>query len=195
MSGQSTEICAFNGCTRPKSFKGLCKAHYNQQYLGKPLRQLASKRPNGTPPRFSCVPCACPNPHLIGECLIVQGKKTAEGYIRVGVGYKNGVYMKMLLHRYLWEQSNGPIPDSLVIDHQCRNRACVNLNHLRVVTAKQNSLENVVGSAWQITTATTHCPRGHHYDTDNTYHYKGRRHCRICRRECHRRWLINNKLS
>lgn len=26
------------------------------------------------------------------------------------------------------------------------------------------------------------CPQGHAYDEENTYHYKGRRYCRVCKR-------------
>jgi transposase-like protein len=27
----------------------------------------------------------------------------------------------------------------------------------------------------------THCPAGHEYDEENTYHYSGQRHCKTCR--------------
>ena len=41
-------------------------------------------------------------------------------------------------HRYAWERENGPIPEGMVIDHLCWNRACVNVEHLRVITMAQN---------------------------------------------------------
>jgi hypothetical protein len=41
-------------------------------------------------------------------------------------------------HRMSWELANGPIPEGLEIDHRCLTRDCVNPDHLRVATKKQN---------------------------------------------------------
>jgi excisionase family DNA binding protein len=41
-------------------------------------------------------------------------------------------------HRYAYELLKGPVPDGLELDHMCHNRACVNPEHLRPVTTKQN---------------------------------------------------------
>jgi hypothetical protein len=48
-------------------------------------------------------------------------------------------------HRISYEIVNGPIPDGLEIDHMCHNRGCVNPEHLRAVTPKQNN-ENRAGA-------------------------------------------------
>jgi hypothetical protein len=32
----------------------------------------------------------------------------------------------------------------------------------------------------------THCPKGHLYDEENTYRWRGQRHCRACARERNR---------
>lgn len=37
-------------------------------------------------------------------------------------------------HRYAYELMRGPIPDGLSINHLCRNRGCVNPDHLEPVT-------------------------------------------------------------
>ena len=47
-------------------------------------------------------------------------------------------------HRYAWERENGPIPDGMVIDHMCWNRACVNVEHLRLATPGENQ-QNLEG--------------------------------------------------
>lgn len=41
--------------------------------------------------------------------------------------------------RYLYEQTFGKIEDKKVIDHLCRNRKCINLEHLEVVTIVENT--------------------------------------------------------
>lgn len=76
------------------------------------------------------------------------------------------------------------IPD-LVVDHICRNRACVRPDHLRQVTNSINSIENNV-SPTAINAAKTHCARGHFYTKENTYFHivggRSWRQCMDCRR-------------
>ena len=62
-----------------------------------------------------------------------------QGYGRIKVNYK-----AIRAHRFSWELHNGPIPTRMMIDHICHNRACVNPEHLRVVTHGQN-LQNQSG--------------------------------------------------
>lgn len=42
-------------------------------------------------------------------------------------------------HRAAYELANGPIPAGMMVDHRCRNRGCVNPDHLRLATNKQNA--------------------------------------------------------
>lgn len=41
-------------------------------------------------------------------------------------------------HRLAYEALVGPIPDGLMLDHTCFNKACVKPDHLRLTTCKQN---------------------------------------------------------
>lgn len=72
------------------------------------------------------------------------GAKEGQGYgqLRVG-GRANGKLLKA--HRISYELHIGPIPPGLVIDHKCRVKACVNPEHLRAITQKQNT-ENRSGA-------------------------------------------------
>ena len=42
------------------------------------------------------------------------------------------------MHRTTWELVFGPVPQDLDLDHLCRNRKCVNPDHLEPVTRKEN---------------------------------------------------------
>lgn len=91
-------------------------------------------------------------------------------------GFKRKTYLSqrasMIVHGH-------DIPEKMHVDHMCRNRSCVNPNHLRIVTSKVNTLENSV-SVTAINAAKTHCKRGHPFDEANTK-YGRRRYERICR--------------
>lgn len=66
------------------------------------------------------------------------------------------------VHRIYFEKKYGPIPSGLTIDHLCRNRACVNPEHLEAVTMRENILRGAGVSA--VNARKTSCPRGHPYD-------------------------------
>ena len=45
---------------------------------------------------------------------------------------------KVLAHRWIYTQVIGDIPDGMEIDHLCRNKMCVNPQHLEPVTPDEN---------------------------------------------------------
>lgn len=68
-----------------------------------------------------------------GECLVWTGAITHLGYGSMTINNR-----AVPVHRFAWERVKGPIPNGLVIDHICHNRACVNVEHLRAVSQMQN---------------------------------------------------------
>lgn len=84
-------------------------------------------------------------------------------------------------HRWAYAAEFGPIPDTLVLDHLCRNVACVRPSHLEAVTQRQNvhrGLAMVIGPRRKDT-----CRQGHALTPDNVETRRGGgRRCVTCRR-------------
>jgi len=87
-------------------------------------------------------------------------------------------------HRVSFEYfHNRKIKLGYLLDHMCRNRACVRPDHLREVTPQINSIENNNGRA-AINNAKICCINGHKFIKENTYiRPSGGRKCRICMKE------------
>jgi hypothetical protein len=81
------------------------------------------------------------------------------------------------VHRVSYELFIGPIPPGYTIDHLCRNRGCINPEHLEAVTRGENVSRG--GNSLKTT-----CPKGHLYDKVRK---NGSRGCTICDRETARR--------
>lgn len=75
-----------------------------------------------------------------------------------------------LAHRWVWIRANGPVPDGLELDHICRNKLCVNVEHLRAVTHGVNCMNRAASDK-------THCKCG----DELTINGDGHKICRRCR--------------
>jgi hypothetical protein len=59
---------------------------------------------------------------------------TGPRHKRIGYGrvMRSGKYL--LAHRWIYERERGPIPEGLILHHECENNLCVNPGHLRPMT-------------------------------------------------------------
>lgn len=111
------------------------------------------------------------------ECWLWQLSRNGKGYAQ---GRPPGSTRTTLIHRWVYEQANGPIPTGLTVDHLCRVRNCVNPDHLEAVTNRENIFRSPYAVA-VINAAKTHCKRNHPFDEANTrIDKRGCRQCRQC---------------
>lgn len=125
-------------------------------------------------------------------CIEWIGGLNGVGYGQFYVGMDaNPRTGKGYAHRWSYEHHVGPIPDGLHIDHLCRNRACVNPDHLEPVTRAENVLRGMGQSA--LNARKTHCPKGHPLNGANVrIGTKGERKCRACERAQSRKQYWND---
>lgn len=115
-------------------------------------------------------------------CWLWNAAISTTGYGKFGVWPKT-----VSAHRFAYEAFVGPIPTGLHIDHLCRNRQCVNPQHLEAVPQRVNTLRGIAPPA--INATKTECLRGHRFTDENTYVDKyGGRSCLTCRRMLWQRW-------
>ena len=110
----------------------------------------------------------------VGDCWLWTGPLTPNGYAQIQAHER-----RLSVHRAIWQELVGPIPDGMEIDHLCKVRHCCNPDHLEPVTRHENIRRSAVGANNR---GKTHCPAGHPYDDTNTLRRRGKRECRACDR-------------
>lgn len=102
----------------------------------------------------------------VTACTLVTDRTLYDGYARV---WRNRRHM--LMHRAVYVDTLGPIPDDWDVHHTCETRNCVNVEHLIAVPHGVHST---------LKQRKTHCPQGHELTPENTYEWRGTRKCRKC---------------
>lgn len=74
--------------------------------------------------------------------LVTSHKKDKQGYIHV-TRSRNGIQQNWQLHRLVYTQHHGDIPDGLIVMHSCDNPSCINIDHLSLGTRKDNSQDRI----------------------------------------------------
>lgn len=104
-----------------------------------------------------------------------------DGYIRVSFNNK-----KYLIHRISAAYyHNLDLEDENKLSlhkDECPDRSCWNPEHIYVGSHSDNTRDFLrIGSKrGTISRERKVCPRGHSFNEENTYHYKGTKRCKIC---------------
>ena len=121
-----THLCTL--CDKPRHTRVYCKSHYNRLLNSGELK-IIQKYVTGPPEKrfWSRV-------IKTDGCWEWSGYTDKYGYGKITINNKS-----VMAHRFSWELHNGPIPPGLFIIHSCDRCGCVNPEHLRPGTAKDNA--------------------------------------------------------
>lgn len=143
-------VCTVAGCDRSHYCRGWCKGHH-QRWLshGDVAADIPlSAVPGGGWPRKRIDPSErfWAKVDKTPTCWVWTGALAKDN--RAGCGGYGSVaartYGTNVAHRFAWMDLIGPIPEGMVLDHECRNRACVRPGdgHVRLVTPYENNTRN-----------------------------------------------------
>jgi hypothetical protein len=156
----------------PVKARGFCAKHYRRwQRHGDP-NHVEKVRADGAPAdRWQ-------RQIEIADCWTWLGTKS-RGYGSYSVDGR-----PVLAHRWVYQHLVRRLDRLETLDHLCRNRLCVNPDHLEPVSHAVNVARGMSG---QHNAVKTSCAQGHPYTPENTRHpRRGGRSCITCQRERNR---------
>ena len=142
----TTRICSFEGCGRPHDSRGLCVGHNAQRKKGRTLTPLKQYRPQGMSRSQLTHWCLEKAVSDNKGCLNLIGVfRHSGGYpiVSTGNGWSSGVKAGHLV----LEMHQGPRPQGAVMRHLCHNPLCINPDHLRWGTQKENIHDTIRASS------------------------------------------------
>lgn len=121
------KLCSIDGCEKPMKSKGMCEMHYYRMRRNGAIyyKKSTSKKIEIEVKENGCIEC-------------ISHYKLSTGYYLMALNYQ-----RKSIHRHVYEEMFGEIPDGLVVRHKCDNRGCINPEHMELGTSKDNSQDMV----------------------------------------------------
>jgi hypothetical protein len=116
-------------------------------------------------------------------CWTWTGYANKAGYGMIGSGGDKS--RPLMAHRVAYETYVGPVPPGKELHHLCRNKLCVNPEHLFPVSRLTHN--RLPGHVQHKREQQTHCPAGHPW-AEYRVEWKGGRRCSECSRISARRY-------
>lgn len=129
-------VCTVEGCERVSDAHTLCNMHYLRLRIRGEVGGARSTKLHDLPMSERLLARV---QHDANGCWVWTGSLLADGYGNL----RDGAKVKRA-HRVSYETFVGPIPGGLEIDHLCRNRSCINPDHLEPVTRAENQRRGLV---------------------------------------------------
>lgn len=124
---------------------------------------------------------------------ICEGSMDGRGYRTVHLRHA-GRDEYLWVHRLVLSTFTGETPEGLDCCHNNGDRTDNRLTNLRWDTRSEN-IKDAIRHGTHPQASKTHCPRGHEYTLENTYHYVRGRECKTCRREKYARSKLKGLIS
>ena len=122
-------------------------------------------------------------------CHVSTYSVGSHGYAQVGWHDEQGVRTMTLCHRVIWIAEHGPIDPGMTVDHMCKQRKCVRIDHLGLLSNFENA-RRTAGRDWPI----GQCINGH---PNSMLHRQrgGKVVCGPCLQASRDRWLARQVAS
>ncbi|RFB07641.1 HNH endonuclease [Bacillus sp. OE] len=117
-----TKTCFIEGCESDALARGVCNKHY----LRYKKTGSFDKKPCGNKVDFDINENGC--------FICVSHATSSNGYFGLTKNRK-----RYSMHRFIYEEMFGEIPEGLVVMHKCDNKKCINPEHMELGTIADNT--------------------------------------------------------